>query len=81
VRCMRPCCRSLDEAGSLALDDVVRTHLERVLDLTGGKISGPGGAAEVLRLNPSTLRSKLERLGVPYKRWPRTAETATAEEA
>jgi len=76
---MRPCCRSLDEAGagdSLALDDVVRAHLVRVLDMTGGKISGPGGAAELLRVNPSTLRSKLERLGVLYKRWPRSAVAA-----
>ncbi|MEM7588230.1 MAG: sigma 54-interacting transcriptional regulator, partial [Acidobacteriota bacterium] len=43
-------------ASSLALDDAVRSHIERVLALTGGKVHGPDGAAALLELNPSTLR-------------------------
>ncbi|MBW1879126.1 MAG: hypothetical protein JRI25_19550 [Deltaproteobacteria bacterium] len=78
-RCTRPCCRGRDDASleagdSLALDDVIRAHLVWVLDLTNGKISGPEGAAELLRVNASTLRSKLARLGVPYRRRPRATD-------
>jgi len=46
------------------LDDLQRQHIERVLAHTGGKISGAGGAAEVLGLKPTTLRSRMEKLGV-----------------
>ena len=46
------------------LREVERAHLRRVLDATGGKIYGPGGAAEVLGLKPSTLQSRMKRLGV-----------------
>ena len=46
------------------LADATRRHLRLALQECRGKISGPGGAAELLDLNPSTLRSKLEKLGV-----------------
>jgi hypothetical protein len=39
-----------------------------VLDLTGGKIHGPGGAGEMLGINPNTLRSKMRRLGIPFRK-------------
>jgi transcriptional regulator with GAF, ATPase, and Fis domain len=48
------------------LDELERTYLERVLDGTGGLIEGSGGAAEILKLKASTLRSRLKKLGVPY---------------
>jgi hypothetical protein len=32
--------------------------------MTNGKIHGPGGAAELLKINPSTLRSKIKKLGI-----------------
>jgi transcriptional regulator with GAF, ATPase, and Fis domain len=51
-----------------ALDDVVTNHIRDVLRRTKGKIHGPSGAARILRVNPSTLRSKMQRLGIPYKR-------------
>jgi PAS domain S-box-containing protein len=49
---------------SLSLDEVQRRHIRKVLDLTGGKISGAGGAAEALGLKPTTLRSRMEKLGM-----------------
>jgi hypothetical protein len=76
-RCTRPGCP--DAGDSLALDEVIRAHLVRVLDMADGKISGPGGAAELLRVNASTLRSKLDRLGVPYGR--RTRRPAPVDES
>ncbi|MGD2067924.1 MAG: sigma 54-interacting transcriptional regulator [Gemmatimonadota bacterium] len=55
-----------DDPDSLELDRVVARHIERVLGMTGGKIHGPGGAGELLGMNPSTLRSRMERLGIRF---------------
>ena len=49
---------------SLTLDEVQCRHIRKILDLTGGKISGKGGAAEILGLKPTTLRSRMERLNI-----------------
>ena len=46
------------------LETLQRDYIESVLRYTNGKVSGPGGAAEVLGLNPQTLFSKMRRLGV-----------------
>jgi len=46
------------------LDDVQRAHIRSVLEGCGWKIDGKGHAAEKLGLNPSTLRSWMERLGI-----------------
>ena len=46
------------------LDSVIRQHICDTLNHTGGKISGAGGAAEILGLNASTLRSRMKRLGI-----------------
>ncbi|MEM9599258.1 MAG: sigma 54-interacting transcriptional regulator, partial [Acidobacteriota bacterium] len=54
--------------GSLALDDVVRNHIERVLAMAHGKVHGPDGAAALLQLNPSTLRHRMDKLGIAYGR-------------
>jgi transcriptional regulator with GAF, ATPase, and Fis domain len=51
----------------LDLDAVTARHIRRVLELTGGKIHGTGGAGELLGLNPNTLRSKMRRLGIPFR--------------
>jgi len=46
------------------LDDVTRQHIRKVLNKVGGKIDGLGGAAEILQLNPSTLRFRMKKLGI-----------------
>jgi transcriptional regulator with GAF, ATPase, and Fis domain len=46
------------------LDDHQRSYIEEVLRHTRGKIYGPGGAAELLNIPPSTLQSRMRRLGV-----------------
>jgi transcriptional regulator with GAF, ATPase, and Fis domain len=33
-----------------------------------GKVHGKGGAAELLGMNPSTLRYRMDQLGIPYGR-------------
>jgi len=52
----------------LDLDTVTAQHIKRVLGITGGKIHGPGGAGELLGINPNTLRYKMRKLGIPFKR-------------
>ena len=53
---------------TLKLDDVLSIHIRRVLRMTNGRIHGKKGAAEVLGINPSTLRNRMNRLGITYGR-------------
>ncbi|MCO5172082.1 MAG: sigma-54 dependent transcriptional regulator [Planctomycetes bacterium] len=46
------------------LDDAVRAALARALRAAGGRIYGPGGAAALLGLKPSTLQTKMAALGL-----------------
>jgi formate hydrogenlyase transcriptional activator len=41
-----------------------REHILKVLQETGWRIEGPSGAAVVLKLHPSTLRSRIKKLGI-----------------
>lgn len=52
----------------LNLDEAMTAHISEVLKLTKGKIHGPGGAAELLGVNPNTLRWRLDKLGISYRR-------------
>ncbi len=52
----------------LDLDAVVARHIRQVLSMTGGKIHGPGGAGELLGVNPNTLRYRMRKLGIPFGR-------------
>jgi transcriptional regulator with GAF, ATPase, and Fis domain len=54
-----------------SLDDVERRHIESVLNQTNWMIEGERGAAKILDLNPSTLRSRMQKLNI--KRPGRTA--------
>ena len=49
------------------LAEIEREAIERVLAQTGGRISGPHGAATILGLKPSTLASRMQKLGVRRK--------------
>ena len=43
-------------------------HIRRVIKSTGGKIHGAGGAAEILGIKPNTLRARMDRLGIPFRK-------------
>jgi transcriptional regulator with GAF, ATPase, and Fis domain len=43
---------------------VQRRHISEVLVATGGRIEGPGGAADRLALQPSTLRTRIAKLKI-----------------
>ncbi len=53
---------------SRALVDIERDHIIRVLGSTGWRIEGAAGAAQVLVLRPSTLRSRMRKLGIQRPR-------------
>jgi len=50
------------------LDLTVSRHIQRVLTKTEGKIHGPGGAAVLLGINPSTLRNRMKKLGIEFRK-------------
>jgi formate hydrogenlyase transcriptional activator len=47
-----------------SLEEVERRHIESVLTQTNWMIEGERGAAQLLNLNPSTLRSRMKKLGI-----------------
>ncbi|MGO9126231.1 MAG: sigma 54-interacting transcriptional regulator [Terriglobales bacterium] len=52
---------------SSTLENVEREHIIRVLRESKGKIGGPGGAAERLGMNRTTLNSRLQKLNISRK--------------
>jgi len=46
-------------------------HIRSVLELCKGKIYGPGGAAEILKLPYSTLISRIKKLGIKAEKYYR----------
>jgi transcriptional regulator with GAF, ATPase, and Fis domain len=46
------------------LEEVERRHIAEVLERTRWRISGKGGAAEILGLVPTTLHSRMKKLGL-----------------
>jgi transcriptional regulator with GAF, ATPase, and Fis domain len=58
-------------AGVIARHDVIvtleeneRIHIRQALAATGGRLYGSDGAAALLGVNPSTLRSRMKKLGI-----------------
>jgi hypothetical protein len=43
---------------------IERAAIERTLEITRGRVSGPRGAATILGLKPTTLQSRMRKLGV-----------------
>jgi formate hydrogenlyase transcriptional activator len=50
--------------GNRTLEDVERSYIIEVLKRCTGKISGIGGAAEILNVPGNTLHSKMKKLGI-----------------
>ena len=53
-----------EEAVFDTLAEMERRHIEHALRRTEGKIYGEGGCAELLGLNPNTLRSRMQKHGL-----------------
>ncbi|PID45554.1 MAG: AAA family ATPase [Proteobacteria bacterium] len=46
------------------LDTVIRTHINKALRLCNGRVYGKNGAAALLNLKPTTLQSRMKKLGI-----------------
>ncbi|KQT35568.1 Fis family transcriptional regulator [Chryseobacterium sp. Leaf405] len=47
-----------------SMEEMEREHIMNVLQSCNGKVSGIGGAAELLKIQPQTLYSKMKKLGI-----------------
>jgi transcriptional regulator with GAF, ATPase, and Fis domain len=52
----------------MTLDEGMREQILRVLKDTGWRVRGAGGAAEILGLRPTTLESRMAKLGIARPR-------------
>jgi transcriptional regulator with GAF, ATPase, and Fis domain len=59
----------------LTLDAAMARHIELALTRSHGRIEGPFGAAALLKINPHTLRARMRKLGLEWRRF-RTAGDA-----
>ena len=50
------------------LEEVQRRYIRFALNKTGGRIGGPGGAAELLGMKRTTLYTRMKKLGLPLPR-------------
>ena len=56
--------KGIEERESKGLVEMEREHILAVLQEIGWKIEGHKGAAQLLGINPSTLRSRMKKLGI-----------------
>ena len=56
--------KGVEERDSKGLVEMEREHILAMLQEIGWKIEGRKGAAQLLGINPSTLRSRMKKLGI-----------------
>ncbi|MDD5243843.1 MAG: sigma 54-interacting transcriptional regulator [Syntrophorhabdaceae bacterium] len=73
-----------DEPGShgpgatdLSMKNMEVQHIMRAMEMAGGNVEGPKGAAAILHLHPGTLRSRMRKLGIPFGRKAKTQYAGT----
>ncbi|RJR47346.1 MAG: GAF domain-containing protein [Desulfobacteraceae bacterium] len=52
------------ERDVMTLQDLERDYIERILNMSRWKVMGPGGAASILGMKPTTLFSRMKKLGI-----------------
>ena len=72
---LRPRARPIARLGAppATLDAAMAAHIEAALARARGRIEGEGGAAELLGINPHTLRARMRKLGVDWRQFRRQA--------
>jgi len=53
-------------AESMNLDKAMANHICTALKISGGKVEGKNGAAQLLEINPGTLRHRMRKLGITF---------------
>lgn len=54
--------------GIMSFEQAMTRHIRQAMQLSSGKVNGPQGAAQLLKLRPNTLRGKMKKLGISYGR-------------
>jgi DNA-binding NtrC family response regulator len=67
----RPTVAAGESQPTLTFDDHAAALIRAALAQANGRVEGKGGASELLAINPSTLRNRMQRLGIPYGRMAR----------
>ena len=57
-----------DSTPPTTLEDVERQHILKTLESVNWRVSGKGGAAQILGLNRTTLEARMKKLGISRKR-------------
>ena len=55
------------------LDSIVSEHIKAALTATQGRVEGPQGAAHLLGVNPHTLRGRMRKLGIDWRKFREVA--------
>lgn len=58
-----------ESAEIVTLDEAMRRHIQRALAAVAGRIEGRSGAADLLGINPHTLRARMRKLGIDWSRF------------
>ncbi len=58
---------NMSNNNDLSLEENEKNHIQSTLIKTKGKVFGPGGAAEYLKINPKTLISRMDKIGIKRK--------------
>ena len=64
-----------ESASPLTLAEMEHDYIVRILESTGWRVEGPYGAAKILGLNASTLRARMNKLGI-QRHGPKSVEAA-----
>jgi chemotaxis protein methyltransferase CheR len=51
-------------SGTPTLDELQRRYIKRVIEMTGGRISGKNGASAILGMKRTTLNARMKKLGI-----------------
>ncbi len=68
---------AMREAPVATLAEAEREHILKTLESTRWRIKGPYGAAARLDMQPSTLYSRMQKLGIPHRRQKDNIRTAS----
>jgi len=63
---------AVDTNGTLThgqtFEEVERNHILHIMEMVGWRVRGEGGAAQVLGLKPTTLESRMQKLGIERRK-------------
>ena len=51
-----------------SLEEIEKNHIIEILELTRWRVSGEKGAANILKMKPTTLEARMKKLGIYRKK-------------